>query len=163
MDWNGDMVRLARVPVVAGLISILLLSAGCGVSRAAYEVTTEDLAGTWVFAGESHEAQLTFAQDGTYEAGAWPKGLICSAPGAWKTTDVDWGDLVQFTGTWRIPDEASPYLILFSIDSDECSGDSWTADVWHNDFGPLEMSIYLPSADPADLVENQFLSLVKTS
>lgn len=159
-------MRLTRASLSLTGTGVVIAAAltGCAVQQAPYDLQAEDVAGFWVLEGIPNEASISMAKDGSFEAASWPANVLCAAAGANTVDEVAWDRPVDFSGTWRMPVEGSPSLLLFSTDSSACSNPTWTLQVWEVGADQYKIEVFLDSVvDPDAAGDDQVLWISKVS
>lgn len=106
-------------------MAVLLVAAACTDSD--FSLSEEDAYGTWS-AGSGLPTTLELADDGTFQATAWPIDVGCSGSPPWAASKLLESETIDFTGTWEEGDEASQNRISLMPESEACGTPQISAD-----------------------------------
>lgn len=111
-----------RVGALAFLTAFTLSLAACGTSD--YSLTEADAYGTWR-AGSDLPTTLELAEDGTFQATAWPRDVGCGGSPPRTAVELRGADAVDFSGTWEEGSGGALNEITLATDPDSPCGTTW--------------------------------------
>lgn len=127
----------------------------------AYGLTKAEILGSWSGSDPGSRVGIQIDPDGRYVMQGWPRNVGCGRePEASTLQDVSWGDTVTFESYWNQYSDSVSYMVYFSgsSKSPRCTG--WSAAIFRDKNGTLEMQFYLDSViDPDNVEPNQIISL----
>lgn len=114
-QWNRRRLGAA----VASLAVTLILTA---CSNSDYSLTAEDAYGTWR-AGSDLPATLELAENGTFQASAWPLDVGCGGHSPRTADELRGARTVDISGTWEEGAGSSQNQITLTTDPESpCGG-----------------------------------------
>lgn len=121
--WNRR-----RLGAAVTCIAIALILTGCSNSDSDFSLSEEDAYGTWR-AGSDLPATLELADDGTFQATAWPLDVGCGGHPPRTANELRGAETVDIFGTWKESEGGSQNQITLTTDhSSPCGMTSIYAD-----------------------------------
>lgn len=143
-----------RFAAFLGCIPVALVLAACGDSD--FSLTEDDAYGTWR-AGSDLPATLELAEDGTFQATAWPLDVGCGGHLPRTANELRGAETVDFSGTWEESNGASQNQITLTSDLESpCSMNQIFAD-FRSEHGVLYTCTILDAQIDLATAENWFI------
>ena len=126
--------RHRRLGVFAVCIAVTAILTAC--TNSDYSLTAEDAYGTW-HAGNDLPTTLELAEDGTFQATAWPLHVGCDGTPPPTANDLRGTETVDFSGTWEEGEGGAPNEITLAPDPDSPCDASWIQADFRSEDGVL--------------------------
>ncbi|WP_285036529.1 hypothetical protein [Plantibacter sp. ME-Dv--P-095] len=141
--------------MAASVLGVLLSASLVSCSDTQYGLPPDEAVGTW----RSGDTLLELADDGTFDATAWPSEVQCSFD-----EDPRENDVIDFSGTWVVDNEGTNRDLVLRPDDGACETSSITSSVRSDDdlarlcihtrgslSGPAENFFTLYQGDPPEI------------
>lgn len=138
--------NLSRFGAAVACIAVTLALSAC--SNSDFSLTEKDAYGTWR-AGSDLPATLELAQDGTFQATAWPRDVGCGGHLPRTAEELRGAETVDFSGTWEEGDGGSQNRITLTTDPQSPCGETWIDASFRSEEGVLYTCTLLD--EPVDL------------
>lgn len=142
-----------RLGAIASGAALLVALSAC--TNSDFSLSEEDAYGTWR-AGSELPTQLELADDGTFQASAWPIDVGCSGQPPRTASDLRESETVDFAGTWKEGDGGSQNRITLMPDSNTC-GTHWIDADFRSEDGVLYTCTLLGVHVDSATAENWFI------
>lgn len=144
----------SRFGAAAACIAVTLSLTAC--SNSDFSLTEEDAYGTWR-AGSDLPATLELAENGTFQATAWPLDVGCGGHLPRTADELRGAETVDFSGTWEEGDGGSQNRITLTTDPQSPCGETWIDADFRSEDGVLYTCTLLDEHVDLATAENWFI------
>ena len=143
-----------RFGAAVACIAVTLILTAC--SNSDFSLAEEDAYGTW-HAGSDLPATLELADDGTFQATAWPLDVGCGGDPPRTAKELRGAETVDVSGTWEEDDSVSQNQITLTTDPASPCDMTWIDIDFRSEDGVLYTCTLLDEHIDLATAENWFI------